>query len=229
MANDYISRLIAVESGGNPNAQNSRSSARGLGQFTRSTGAKYGITDENWRDPNVQRSALAQFTEDNARALQNAGVPVNDGTLYMAHYAGVGGAIKAFKNPNAPIPAAVQQANPNLRGKTYGDWYGIAANKITNGGKNQPSVFYAGNNPYQMFPEGRGDRRLFKDIESMNPQDRNSAFMALAAYGDSDNDGTAKYTPKREENVWKELGSRMMDGDSGRIIPIKRSGNTINA
>jgi hypothetical protein len=105
--NAVVDQIIKVESNGDPNAKNKRSSAAGLGQFL----------DETWlllirayrpdlskqrtegeilalrRDPSVAREITVRFTERNARVLRKRGLPVTPGTLYLAHFAGAAGAV----------------------------------------------------------------------------------------------------------------------------------------
>ena len=102
-----VDQIIKVESNGDPNLKNKRSSATGLGQFL----------DETWlllmrahrpdlvrerteaevldlrREPNVAREITARFTERNANVLKRLGLPVTPGTLYLAHFAGAAGAV----------------------------------------------------------------------------------------------------------------------------------------
>ena len=102
-----VERIIVIESDGDPNVKNKRSSATGLGQFI----------DETWldlirthrpdlardrgqdktlelrRDPKVAREITMRFTEQNAGVLRKRGLPVTPGTLYLAHFAGGAGAV----------------------------------------------------------------------------------------------------------------------------------------
>lgn len=68
-----------------------------------------------------QIQAAQALTNENAHALNDAGVPISDKTLYMAHFLGGAGAVKFFgayaQNPNASAPAlfpAEAQANPTI-------------------------------------------------------------------------------------------------------------------
>ena len=102
-----VDQIIKVESNGDPNAKNKRSSATGFGQ----------LLDETWlllirdhrpdlvrerteaevldlrRDRSVAREITAQFTERHANVLKRRGLPVTPGTLYLAHFAGAAGAV----------------------------------------------------------------------------------------------------------------------------------------
>lgn len=120
-------RMAMAESSGNPNADNPNSSASGLYQFTDPTwnsmvnkyGRKYGITKADKNDPQAQNIMLQHLKADNARQLQAKGLPVNDETLYFAHFMGAPAATKAMnmlgKKANAArtFPSAAK-ANPTI-------------------------------------------------------------------------------------------------------------------
>ena len=122
-----VERIIGVESGGDPNAKNKRSSATGLGQFLDETWldmirvhrpdlAKEHSQDELLelrRDAKVAREITARFTERNAGMLRKRGLPVTPGTLYLAHFAGGAGAVailSAMENADAALVMATADA-----------------------------------------------------------------------------------------------------------------------
>jgi hypothetical protein len=133
-----VDKIIGVESGGNADAKNPNSSASGLGQFTNST---WIATIDKHRpdlaglsrsqklalktDKKLGRAMTTAHTQDNAAALSRVGAPVTEGNLYLAHFAGIGGAQNILRaDDDRPIiqvlgPAAVE-ANPFLKGKTVG-------------------------------------------------------------------------------------------------------------
>lgn len=131
-----IDSIIGVESGGNPNARNPRSSASGLGQFIDPTWLATirqarpdlaGKSDQELlalkTDPALSREMTEAYANQNQAILSKAGVPVTPGTTYLAHFAGPGGAVKALQaDPNASVEsvlgAAAVNANPFLRGMT---------------------------------------------------------------------------------------------------------------
>ena len=126
-----VDQIIKVESGGDPNLKNKRSSATGLGQFL----------DETWlflirthrpdlarerteaevldlrRDPSVAREITARFTERNANVLKRRGLPVTPGTLYLAHFAGAAGAV-AVLSALEEADAASIMASADATGRT---------------------------------------------------------------------------------------------------------------
>jgi hypothetical protein len=129
--NAVVDQIIKVESNGDPNAKNKRSSAAGLGQFL----------DETWlllirayrpdlskqrtegeilalrRDPSVAREITARFTERNAHVLRKRGLPVTPGTLYLAHFAGAAGAV-AILSALEEAHAASVMAGADATGRT---------------------------------------------------------------------------------------------------------------
>jgi hypothetical protein len=126
-----VERIIGVESDGDPNAKNKRSSATGLGQFLNETwldmirahrpdlgnGRSQDEILELRRDPKVAREITARFTERNARMLSKRGLPVTPGTLYLAHFAGGAGAV-AILSALENADAAFVMASADATGRT---------------------------------------------------------------------------------------------------------------
>jgi len=126
-----VEQIIKVESDGNPDAKNKRSSATGLAQFL----------DETWlrlirthrpdlvmghseseilglrRDADLAREIAARFTEGNAEMLRRRGLPVTPGTLYLAHFAGSAGAV-AILSADEQADAASTMASADASGRT---------------------------------------------------------------------------------------------------------------
>jgi hypothetical protein len=134
-----VGRIIGAESGGNSNAKNPNSSASGVGQFTNGTwlatirkhrpDIASGRSDKELLalkgDPKLGREMTTRLTEDNARDLSSAGQPVTPGNLYLAHFAGIGGAKAILRaSPDTPVVdilgPEVTKANGFLNGKTAG-------------------------------------------------------------------------------------------------------------
>jgi hypothetical protein len=122
-----VERIIGVESDGDPNAKNKRSSATGLGQFLDETwldmirahrpdlakGRSQTEILELRRDAKVAREITARFTERNAETLRKRGLRVTPGTLYLAHFAGGAGAVailSALENADAALVMATADA-----------------------------------------------------------------------------------------------------------------------
>lgn len=133
---DTAEKIIKIESGGNPNAANPRSSASGVGQFTDGTWLSTvrssrpdlaGKADAEIlalkSDPALGREMTVVLMRQNADALRKAGLPVTEGNLYLAHFAGSEGAKDILTaDPNASVEsilgAKVVAANPFLKNKT---------------------------------------------------------------------------------------------------------------
>jgi hypothetical protein len=128
----YYQKTMSAESSGNPNARAKTSSATGLFQFVDRTWKglmkrypQLGLTPEGRTDPAQQKRAMEVFTQENIKSLKSAGLPVTNGTLYLAHFAGDGGAKAVLRaDSKTPVekilkPEAIE-ANEFLRGKTAG-------------------------------------------------------------------------------------------------------------
>jgi hypothetical protein len=126
-----VERIIAVESNGDSNAKNSRSSATGLGQFLDETwldlmrayrpdlarGRSASETLELRREPNLAREITIRFAERNVAMLKQRGLPVTAGTVYLAHFAGGAGAVAILSAPDNS-DAALVIANADSTGRT---------------------------------------------------------------------------------------------------------------
>lgn len=154
LTNDgYGAKVARAESGGSATAKNPLSSATGLHQFISGTwmenvrelqaqgGAAWaqGLSNDEileYRNvPGASTEVFDYFTAKNQRALSAAGLPVNDATSYMAHFFGVGGAIKVLSaSPSALISDLLPEmisANPFMANYTVADAQNWAARKMT--------------------------------------------------------------------------------------------------
>lgn len=148
-----IAKIGGAESGGVANPYQTpnlagASSAYGKYQFTRGTwidtyrkeNPRTGLSDARiWAlrtDPQLQERLMARLTQDNSATLSKAGLPINDATVYLAHFLGSGGAIKVLQaDANTPVERLLTKAqvdaNPTvLRGKTVGQVAQWAAGKM---------------------------------------------------------------------------------------------------
>jgi soluble lytic murein transglycosylase-like protein len=116
---DILLTVAELESGFRADAQNPTSSAGGVFQFIDGTWKQYGGGGDKM-DANLNIDAGARFTRDNIIGLQKAGLPVNAGTVYLAHQQGLGGAIKLLSNPNAPAESIVGAKAVRLNGGRQG-------------------------------------------------------------------------------------------------------------
>jgi hypothetical protein len=126
-----VERIIAVESNGDPNAKNSRSSAVGLAQFLDETwldlvrayrpdlarGRSARETLDLRREPKLAREITMRFVERNIAMLRQRGLPVTAGTLYLAHFAGSAGAVAILSAPD-DSDAALVIASADSTGRT---------------------------------------------------------------------------------------------------------------
>ncbi len=126
-----VERIIEVESNGDPNAKNSRSSATGLGQFVNETwldlvreyrpdlvrGRSDGETLELRREAKLAREITTRFVERNAAMLRRRGLPVTAGTVYLTHFAGPAGAV-AILSASDTADAALVMASADATGRT---------------------------------------------------------------------------------------------------------------
>lgn len=133
----YWPLLAKIESGNRPYIKAGSSSASGLYQFIKSTwlgeGGQWGSNPKEafgGLRPSVeeQLQRAKTFTEKNAKVLRANGIPINEASLYAAHFFGAGTAAKVIKadvNARADLlaGAAATNANPSiLRGKTVGQF-----------------------------------------------------------------------------------------------------------
>jgi hypothetical protein len=131
LIDSVVERIMGVESEGDPNKTNKRSSALGVGQFLDQTwldlirahrpdlavGRSEGETLQLRRDPKLSREITTRFTERNAEMLRKKGLPVTPGTLYLAHFAGGAGAVAILSAPE-DADAASAMANADATGRT---------------------------------------------------------------------------------------------------------------
>ncbi|HEX5509822.1 MAG TPA: hypothetical protein VFX37_15080 [Pseudolabrys sp.] len=142
-------QIDAVESGGDPTATNTNSSAMGVSQFIAPTWLSVikqhfpqvaqGKSDADIlamrADPNLSQEATAAYAADNRAFLAKNGLPVTPGSVYLAHFAGPQGAADVLKaDPATPVsdilgPQAVK-ANPFLQGMTAQGLRAWAASKM---------------------------------------------------------------------------------------------------
>ncbi|WP_292531434.1 transglycosylase SLT domain-containing protein [Methylocystis sp.] len=145
-----VDRIVMSESQGNPDARNKFSSAAGLGQFINATWMALikkhrpdlagAMSDKEIldlrKDPELSREMTARYVEQNTSILMKKGLPVTPGSLYLAHFAGPGGAAAILSAPEevdaATVIASVDgqpartrekivNGNPFLKGFTVKD------------------------------------------------------------------------------------------------------------
>jgi hypothetical protein len=140
----YWPMLAHIESGNRPYIKAETSSASGLYQFIRSTWLSFGGQWGNDMSqafgglmPSIEeqlRIAKA-FTEKNVAILRTKGIPINNASLYAAHFLGAGTAAQVIAADvtamaDALAGAAATNANPTvLKGKTVGQFLTWLHNK----------------------------------------------------------------------------------------------------
>lgn len=151
-------QIISVESGGDPNARNPRSTATGAGQFIEGTWlamlAKHRPDITGSRadllalrsNADLSKEMTDAYASDNAASLRAAGLPVTPGTTYLAHFAGPQGAVGLLNNPQASaasiMGARAVEANPFLAKMTAADVAAWADRKM--GGASAAPMSMAG-------------------------------------------------------------------------------------
>jgi len=133
----YWPLLAKIESGNRPYVKASTSSASGLYQFIRTTWiAESGKWGPDMSEPfgglrpseAEQTQRAKSFTEKNAKVLRAKGIPINNASLYAAHFLGVGMAVKIISadvdaRADLIAGAAATSANPTiLKNKTVGQF-----------------------------------------------------------------------------------------------------------
>src|SRR5512141_2748893 len=141
-----------AESGGDNYARNPLSSAYGPDQFLAGTwldtlkasrpDLAQGKSDAELlalrSDPVLSGQVRDAYAASNQAVLSKAGLPVDAGTTYLAHFAGPGGAVKLLQaDPSTPAGAIlgpdVVKANPFLARMTAGDVAAWASRKMGGG------------------------------------------------------------------------------------------------
>jgi Transglycosylase SLT domain len=159
VSDETLNAIITIESGGNPRAKASTSSALGLFQFL--NGTWLAVVQKHRPDlldipherllsmrcePKLCIELGARFTEDNLVML---GRNATGGDLYLAHFLGAGDARKLFRSPpDEPVErlvsAAVINANRSIMaGKTCAQVRAWSARRMhESAGHNWISRFY---------------------------------------------------------------------------------------
>ncbi|RKW13875.1 MAG: hypothetical protein D8H94_09280, partial [Cardiobacterium sp.] len=126
----FFDAMMYIESGNRShdahgNIITSPTGAKGLYQFTKGTGATYGLVGKGFDrrgDPEANFIGAQRLAADNARALAKAGIPVTPTTLYLAHQQGAGGAVAIWNAAKSgkEVPADIRSNmnHNNGRGKT---------------------------------------------------------------------------------------------------------------
>ncbi|MFL6838901.1 MAG: lytic transglycosylase domain-containing protein [Bradyrhizobium sp.] len=126
-----VERIITIESNGDPNAKNKRSSATGAGQFLDDTWLEavrrhrrdliQGRNDkeilELRRDAELARELVTRLVEQYATMLNRRRLPITPGSLYLTYFAGPAGAV-ALLSGAEDADAASLMAAADVTGRT---------------------------------------------------------------------------------------------------------------
>lgn len=147
----YQGTLSGLESDNNPTATNPQSGAAGQFQFMPATWAEVRAKnpdlnlppDPRQAPPELQAEAEKRFRASNAQALQGAGIEPTPANLYLAHRTGAQGAQTLLRaDPRAPmssvVPANWIAQNPDMQGKTVGQFLQLAQQRFGGGPQGQP-------------------------------------------------------------------------------------------
>lgn len=164
---NLVSRIVHVESGGRSDAKNPLSSALGPGQFIISTWlhmiktyhpelmqnlSRQEVLDLRM-DPALSVEMVFNLTRQNRAYLVKNGFGVTSGRLYLAHFLGPEGAVRALgTDPDLSVEATlgsqVVDANPFLRGKSVADLIAWAETKMTGKAPTQAAISLPGSAAY---------------------------------------------------------------------------------
>lgn len=235
MLEAFFNATRQSESGGNDAARNPNSTATGRYQFLESTwndlaqkNPGLGLTPDGRTDPAQQERAMRAFTAQNAKSLSGAGVPVNPGSLYAAHFLGPQGASGVLGlSDNTPMAAAVSpeviQANPQLADMTVGQFKQWAAQK--GGGQSggyQPPMAQtpAGGAPMPAGGQGMPDRETMLAL-FRNPVTRPLAIDAIK---------TAQATTKPTDDIAEYMFAlgQGYQGPLAQWLKDNKAGTTVN-
>lgn len=131
----YLERTAFIESRGNPNAKNPKSSAGGLFQFIDGTAKQYGVKDRF--DPVQATDGAVDLAVDNKRKLTAAlGREPTGAELYLAHQQGGTGASRLLSNPTAKavdiVGAEAVRLNGGNADMTAGEFANLWLDKYNN-------------------------------------------------------------------------------------------------
>lgn len=126
-----VERIIAIESNGDPNAKNKRSSAAGAGQFLDDTwleavrrhrrdliqGRSNKEVLELRRDAELAREIVTRLVEQYAAMLSKHRLPITPGSIYLTYFAGPAGAAALLSGAENADAASVM-ASADVTGRT---------------------------------------------------------------------------------------------------------------
>jgi len=240
---DILDKIIWAESRGDPNAGAKTSSAVGLGQFTRKTwldmmsryrpdltqGKSPAEILAMRTDPDLSRQMVGALVGEDTAALRRAGVPVTEGTTYLAHFAGAGKAIRLMKaDPNTPVESVLDanaiDANPKvLKGKTVGDVIAWANQRMATAAAPKSSARQAvdptlGVQTQETWSESRAQRKAL--LAGAHHCRRPTRLLPLLQHHSTNVSATGRLRPKRahrrsQQQHFQARNQRLMEAILG--------------
>lgn len=243
---DYArKKLFAAESGGRADAKNTETTASGIAQFIEGTWDQFGksaigreirgalaLGSRAWynlrNDPRIATIATEWYFAENRKVLTKAGVPWNNMTAYLAHFAGPQGAIALYQaDPGISAAQALRQGgvknwrekvrkNPTILGGTAEHAIDVVAGKM-------------GVKPDTSLPTGRPGRREILSETQIRRRALNYAPddpLAQHAYAETLKLHNAEYAEQEqaahgkaymEEYIRIHSGGSMADADPNNI------------
>lgn len=146
----YAKKVIQIESGGKADAKAKKGNALGAAQFTEDTWLRmfsklHPDKAKEWSrerilkerlNPEMSERMAVELAKDNGRILAKLGIPVNENTLYLAHFAGIPvmNRMKGAK-PEDPVEKffssdQVARNKSVLQGKTVREFFDWVKNKV---------------------------------------------------------------------------------------------------
>lgn len=227
----FVDRIIRVESGGKANAKNPNSSATGAGQFISSTwlgmvrkyrpdlmaGRSSGEVLALRNDPTLSREMTRLYAQENADFLSAQGLAQTPGNIYLAHFLGPRGAAQVLKaNPGTPIENIVGadaiKANGFLRGKSASGVASWAEKKMGGSGGTVVAPEYA-DIPYEdrvkLYDHSIVQEQREQEAAAVQHRAQQAAFKDALALGIET--GTVV---SRQEILSADIG----DGDKATLL-----------
>ncbi|MCB8883990.1 hypothetical protein ACELLULO517_27370 [Acidisoma cellulosilytica] len=204
----YAGAIGSAESGGNPNATSTTSSAVGADQFLAGTWEQELATHRPdlvagktqaqilamRNDPNLSAEITNDYAQDNSSVLGQHSIPITPASLAVAHHFGPQGAVDLYaaenNNPNTPmtsiVSSAVIKANPSLANQTVGTVLGSIRTQMA--GVTQPPNTLIASMPTASGPPPAQGASLPPTIAPGSPDDTSSGQGSSSG-------ATTSYTP----------------------------------
>jgi hypothetical protein len=234
-AGAYYQKVIGTESGGDPNARSSTSSAAGLAGFTKGTWKQVwsevapGQEPPPINNPEAQAAALKYLTRKNAIELfKGLDHEPSDTEVYLAHHFGAAGALRILKaGIDAPLSDVVSpeamEANPQLAGLSVGELIMNTQAKFGNGQTWKGEA--ADRTPADPVAALEAAKAIAvrRTYEIEDPERRKAVQDQVEGKYDADIDQAKAAQKEATAGVWKALvgGNRISDLAPEQIAAIE--------